>query len=178
METFEIKPIPGYPGYMAGSDGFIYSVWKTGKGPDKLFLDEPKKLSPGLDSNKKYLLVNVKDSNGYRGTKTVHYLVCITFHGPKPGTKYTVSHQNGNNKDNSPKNLKWETYRENHLKKKEHGTDDCGYRNSRSKITKQDLEKIRARLLAGETHQSISEDFNVARGTISKISNGSRYKGF
>ena len=88
------------------------------------------------------------------------------------------SHINGNWRDNRPVNLIWETQAENILKKKEHGTDDTGFKNSRSKITLEQLVEIRKLLAEKElTHEKIGDIFGVNRVFITKISTNARYKG-
>ena len=88
----------------------------------------------------------------------------------------TASHLNGIRDDNRLENLKWETMSENHHRKKEHGTDDRGYKNSRALINKEQLEKIWELLKDGKkTHKEIGEMFGVGRAFITKINNKYRY---
>ncbi len=170
----EIRPIPGALGYYAGSDGNIYSDWvKNGKTRNSELLHT---LKPGIQTTGKYYFVNIKFGNK-RCTSRVHRLICIAFHGNPPTEKHTASHLDGNWRNNKPENLRWETMTENHRRKKDHNTDDVGYKNSRAKVNKEQLEEIRKYLAQGLTHQSIADKFNVNRVFITKINTGYRYKG-
>jgi hypothetical protein len=162
METFKL--IPDSENYYAGYDGNIYSNF--GKGF--------KKLQPSLQGNKKYLALSIV-KNGIRKHHRVHRLVCEAFHGvPEKGM--TCSHLDGNAFNNRPDNLKWETFKINLSRKKDHGTDDTGYKNSRAKITEDELKQIRELLKTGQTHKSIGIMFGVNRVFITKINIGYRYK--
>lgn len=161
------KLIPGSENYYAGSDGNIYSNF------GKKF----KVLRKSIQKTGKYYHVSVV-INGIRKSQRVHRLVCSSFHDLPENDKMTASHLNGDWRDNRPENLKWETMSENHAKKKEHGTDDIGIKNSRSLIKLSQLTQIRKLLEAGNlTHKEIGEKFGVSRLFITKIKNGHRYKG-
>lgn len=161
------KKIPKSNNYFAGSDGNIYSN----------FRNKFKKLRKGIQSTGKYYFVNIV-LNKKRITQRVHRLICITFNGNPPTNKHTCSHLDGNWKNNKPNNLLWETYSENHQRKKLHGTDDTGIKNSRAKINLSTLKKIRKMLLSKQyTHLEIGKKFNLNRVFITKIARGHRYKG-
>ena len=167
-----LKPIPNAPGYYAGEDGNIYGNLPIGKSK----IGKLRQLKPGIQSTGKYYVVSVK-KDGIRKTHRVHRLICETFHGTPSDTKLTVSHLDGNWKNNIPSNLKWESYSDNLNHKKEHGTDDNGYKNSRAKINKEQLLLIRKLLSEKElTHKQIGNIFNVSRVFITKIANRYRYK--
>lgn len=160
------KQIPNSDFYFAGSDGIIYSKFKS----------KYKPLKPGIQSTGKYYSVSIIINNK-RKTHRVHRLVCSAFHGLPTCEKLTASHLNGNWKDNRPENLKWESYSDNLQRKKEHGTDDLGVKNSRAKITLEELKQIRILLSEHSlTHDKIGELFGVNRVFITKINTGQRYK--
>ncbi len=162
MKELIIKQVPGYEDYYAGEDGRIWSC-----------------LSPGLDSKKKYRQVAVKGSatDGKFKTNRVHRLVCLAFHGaPKEGD--TASHLDGNRENNRPENLIWESISKNHRRKKDHGTDDLGYKNSRAKLTKAQLAQMWVLIKRKEmTHEQIGVYFGVSRLFVTKVENGYRYRG-
>jgi len=107
----------------------------------------------------------------------VHRLICIAYHGQPPYEAVTVSHLDGNWRNNKPENLAWESMGENHDRKKEHGTDDIGIKNSRASIDVDTLIKIRKLLKQSSlTHKEIGEKFGLDRVFITKIANGYRYK--
>lgn len=157
-----------FAGYLAGEDGRIYStIYNKGNG------NEPRPLAFGRGSSN-YQHVNLRIETGKYKTTLVHSLICETFHGPRPDG-YVCSHLDGNLDNNVPDNLVWETQANNLARKRQHGTDDCGHRNSRAKLTEQQVEEIRQRLANGEKHKDIASDYNVNRTVITRINSGSRY---
>lgn len=166
------KTIPNHPGYFAGDDGEIYSSLRKGKPRN---FNSLRKLKSNIQSSGRYYIVAIKTGNKFK-TQRVHRLICSSFHGI-PTAKQAVSHLDGNWKNNKPENLKWESYSENNNRKKEHGTDDIGIKNSRAKIDLITLKEIRKLLNEGKTHQLIGDKFGLNRVFITKIANGHRYKG-
>lgn len=170
MQTskLEYRSIPdSRPDYLAGSDGYIYRQ-KNGN---------MIKLVGAFDGQKMYLHVwfYPEDPSKPRVSRNVHNLVCLAFHGPKPGDNYTVSHENGDRLDNRAENLCWETQGDNLHRKIIHGTHDRGTNNSRACLTEENVQNIRTLLAQGHTHQSIADTFGVSRTTVSRIKNNSRY---
>lgn len=172
----KILPIPEFSGYFAGEDGYIYSNHPRGtqKGLQPL-----RKLSPGTQTSGKYFIVNIKkDGDGKYKSQRVHRMVCMAFNGPPVIDSSTVSHLDGNWKNNKPSNLVWETYSDNLKRKKDHGTDDVGVKNSRASIDLSTLKKIRFLLKQSAlTQEQIGLKFGLSRVFITKIANGHRYKG-
>lgn len=166
--------IPGFPGYKAGSDGHIYSflVGNTGRVD---YDRTPRCLKGHRSTTSRYLFVALR-KGGRTFLKRVHSLVCMAFHGLCPNGLET-SHVNGNIYDNIPGNLCWETRRENLARKKIHGTDDTGFRNSRALFDAVQLAEIRLRLARGDTARSIAALFGCDDREIGKIKRGERYKG-
>lgn len=154
--------------YYAGKDGYIYS--SDG--------NSIVRLRSSVQTSGYYYIVSIPTYNGKRKSQRVHRLICTAYHGPAPSSKHTASHIDGNWRNNKPDNLRWESMKQNHARKKEHGTDDSGIRNSRSKITLFTLQRIRKLLESKKlSHREIGEKFELQRGFISKIANGSRYRG-
>lgn len=152
--------------YFAGSDGEIYSNFK---GTYRV-------LKKAVQSTGCYYAVSVRFGD-IRKTHRVHRLICEAFNGVAEFEKAQCSHIDGNWKNNLPENLLWETAKINLSRKLEHGTDDTGYKNSRAKINKEQLEEIKHLLHMGTlTQQRIGELFGVSRIFITKIKNGHRYK--
>jgi hypothetical protein len=91
-----IKPIPGFPDYLASSNGRIYST-KKWRGSTV-----PRKLNP-YNNGGKYLKVNFRKRN--KGAQPyVHNLVYITFIGPV-SKGWHVHHIDGDHTNNSVENL-------------------------------------------------------------------------
>lgn len=169
-----LKHIPGFKGYFAGEDGKIYCNLPMGK---QSGIGNTRMLAGAIQSSGKYFYVSIKSDNGKRTTKRVHRLVCLAFWGIPNDEKDTVSHLDGNWRNNKPHNLRWESLSDNHNRKKEHGTDDIGVKNSRSSIGLGTLRKIRKLLSLGIlTQKEIGAKFGLSRLFITKIKNGHRYK--
>jgi len=92
----EVRPIPGLTGYFASSDGLIQM--KSGA-----------RWTKGYQVQSGYLYVNAG------GTKSVHSLIALTFHGPRP-SKFVIDHINGIKGDNSRENLEYVTSQENRIR--------------------------------------------------------------
>lgn len=165
-----IKDIPNFIGYKVDNYGNIYS-YKTKGGFD--FNKIPKCLKQSLDSKKNYLQVVLRRDNK-SFTKTVHSIVCSVFNEQK-SKKYWVSHENGNSKDNRACNLKWKTASDNHKLKIIHGTDDCGYRNSRALFNKKDIQKIRKLLNSNTSIMQVSKIMKCSYENIRRIKKRERY---
>jgi len=50
-----------------------------------------------------------------------------------------------------------------------------GSKNCNAKLSEEDVREIKLRLLKGEKHQYIAEDFKVSRTVITRINNGTRW---
>lgn len=172
MNKVLYKEIKDSDGYFAGSDGFVYSSWVSGKVPYKQE-GKRKRLKGSLDRNLKYYSVNIL-LNGRRINKLVHWIIISTFSGDRP-EGYTISHINGNSKDNRIQNLCYETYSDNLNRKKEHGTDDRGFKNSRAVFESEDIETIFKLKLSNLSNQKIADIMGVSRATISRVVNKKRY---
>lgn len=65
--------------------------------------------------------------NGRPFSRSVHSLVCESFHGPRPTSNHQVSHGNGVRNDNRASNLRWATPKENNADMLKHGTRLSGF---------------------------------------------------
>ena len=167
-----IVEIPEFPGYFAGNDGHISSDWgfgKQGRVPGRKRI-----LVGSLDGRGKYLGACVKNASGIRITRNVHALIAEGFLGKRP-VGCEVSHVDGNCTNNRPTNLIYESRRENHARKRIHGTDDRGCKNSRAKFTEKTVRQVRRARERGLTHAAIAARFSVSRTSISRILNKRRY---
>lgn len=100
------KQIPGYePFYEASSLGRIRRCFTQGMRRIERY------KTP--DDSSKYLRLSLS-LNGKKTRFTVHYLICLTFHG-EPPPEHEVNHINGVKTDNSASNLEWVTKSEQHL---------------------------------------------------------------
>ena len=136
-----------------------------------------------LKNNKEKILKPHLSHNGYRrinfsfGKKYTHkkigYLVLLAFVGPRePGM--TVSHLDGNNKNDRLDNLIYETLLDNARRRKEQGGYDfnLGEKNNKSKLKVYEVKKIKKLLQDDKfTQNYIAAMYNISQSTISHIKN-------
>lgn len=88
-----LKPIPGYPHYMACSDGRVFSLYSMSW------------LQPYLCKTTGYLQISVCEG-GKKMTRCVHRLIAGAFI-EKPSDDFVVNHKDENKLNNHPENLEW-----------------------------------------------------------------------
>lgn len=102
-----LKPIPGFSGYFASSDGRIWTQKRKG-GNDRnagRILTDPRPLKAHLNGSG-YLTVNL-DLNGKTVSRRVHRLVLETFVGPAPDGFYACHYPDATKSNNNINNLRW-----------------------------------------------------------------------
>lgn len=163
----EWRDIPGHPGYQASSGGNVRSV-------DRVIIDKngrnkrlrgralrPSKTGPRRD----YLMVML----GARKPGPIHVLVCAAFHGPRPAHGYDASHRDGNSFNNAAANLRWLTRQGNEADKILHGTKAIGSRHGQSRLTEDQVLKIRSLDSLGASRHFLAGLFAVHVSLIDKI---------
>lgn len=95
VAMYELRPIPGWPNYMASSDGRIWSN-KTG-----IFL-KPNKMRTGYESVELF-------NNGKSKRVSIHRLIASAFIS-NPHNFPCVNHKNEIRNDNRAENLEWCTH--------------------------------------------------------------------
>lgn len=164
----ELRPLFNFPCYYGGSDGYIY----------RLLSETPKPYFRRLKSQRgskscRYLHVCLS----YRGKISVcmvHRLIATAFYSACP-KGMCCSHLNGDVKDNQSSNLCWESMRDNCRRKIIHGTDDCGWRNSRALMSRSKIIKMKEMIKRKEKYNVIAGKFKVQNVFVRKVANGSRY---
>ena len=125
-------PIADFPGYDVSDQGRVRSYWRTvsrgignGTGKKNVMVPNPQKiLNPDINPGG-YPTVRLYIEGKGRTRFCIHKLVLETFIGPcPPGME--ACHNNGKRPDNRPSNLRWDTRKNNHWDRWEHGTDPTG----------------------------------------------------
>lgn len=156
-------PIPGFAGYFATTSGKLLSFRQT----------KIRELRPDLrpsDSRKRYTL---KSNSGIYVRKYGSYFVLITFVGDRP-EGMEACHQDGDCKNDSPFNLRWDTAAANKADMVRHGTQPRGEKHSKAKLTDSQAREIIRRRQSGEPGRSLAEEFGVSQAAISFIYRGKR----
>ena len=124
-----------------------------------------------------YLHVGLQRHNLPRTWVTIHRLVLFAFRGP-PAVSMEARHLNGKRDDCFLSNLRWGTKKENMADKRLHGTIARfpGERNANSKLTENDIRKIRVMAQSGTTQRAIAKQFNVSFQHISDVVNKKRWE--
>jgi DNA-binding XRE family transcriptional regulator len=125
-------------------------------------------LRPGMGTNGRPFV------NIYGKLHYIHVMICTTYHGPRP-EGMVASHIDGDKLNNHKDNLRWETQSQNMFRKRDHGTDDRGVKNSRAVLTPETVQKVHHLRKSGWTHLAIAQELGVSRTTISRVLNKHRY---
>lgn len=168
------RPVVGFPGYVVGSDGSIWSCWKkTGRKGGR----DMGSVWTRLDSrtSRGYVRVAMKSESGIRRSMYVHQLVLVAFIGPCPDGM-EACHGAGGPGDNCLSNLRWDTHSANTWDAIYAGVFRVGSRKRDAKLTETVIPRILQLLQNGWTQKAIATMYGVDRSQISRIKNGKRWK--
>ena len=121
-----------------------------------------------------------KDGHGYGRVwqggrhRQAHAVMLELVSGPPPTPEHEAAHACGQGHKGcvSPQHLRWATPSENQGDRLLHGTHNRGERNSRAKLTAEQVLEILALLKQGVTQKEIGGLYGVARYTVSDIKRG------
>lgn len=158
------KPINGFNGRYEVSDlGRVRStLW-----PDTIGRVVRGKILTNAHRVGGYLKIDLQ-WNGLTLVRALHVLVLETFVGPRPDGMHGC-HNDGNIRNNILQNLRWDTPTSNKQDQVKHGTIAIGERHGRAKLTKDQIDAIRA---SGEGPAALARRLGVHRSTIHKIRSG------
>lgn len=171
QDTVIYREIPQFPGYRVGSDG---SVWTSLK---RIYIRGVRGCK-GTPSNEWQRMkpqrtptghMNVR-FNRYNTTIGVHRLVALMFLGPPP-PGMECCHNNGIGGDNRAENLRWDTPKGNSADMMKHGRHyrASGDKNGSAKLTREQVESIRADRAAGMMIKDIVKKYKCGKTTAIRI---------
>lgn len=160
----QYRPIEGWPGYLVGDDGSVWSQ-KNGRWGTR---GTWRRVRPSVSSSGHLLIGLSRRNPAHRYTHKVHHLVLTAFVGPKP-VGMEGCHFNGNPADNNLSNLRWDTRQSNIADAGRHGTTPKGERHSAARLTTGDVQEIRRMAAAGDKIAVIGEKFNISISTVSAV---------
>lgn len=165
------KPIEGFPNYLIGSDG---SVWSKSKNAQARCLVKMKGWSRLKQRSDKdgYQKVQLCRAGYVSPPQSVHVLVLKNFIGPRP-RGMLACHNDGNPANNNLTNLRWDTPSGNCADKRKHGTLQTGARNGNCRLSDADIRKI-LEMKSGPYGSQIkaARMFGISRDWVWKIWNG------
>lgn len=145
--SIEYRTIERFPGYRFGSDGSVWTCWKTvgrgkGVGFRRVMAQTWVQMRPWRLRNG-YLQIHLRDIDRRKRATTVHRAVLEAFAGPcPPGME--CCHIDGVRSNNSIANLRWDTKSHNAADRDRHGTTARSERHSMAKLTAEIVRAIRA----------------------------------
>lgn len=169
-ETVAYRPVPGYPGYLVGDDGSVWSRWKRGPS-SRMGSEYNRRLNPVVWSPYGHLAVYLS-RNGKRRGFSLGALVLLAFVGPAPEGMECRHSPDRSPADCNLSNLCWGTRQEN--------VRDCvrdgnlyaatltGEKNINAKLTETDVREIRAASGLGCVRR-MGQKFGVSRTTVISI---------
>lgn len=130
-------------------------------------------------SEKGYVIVHIKGSDGNMHTVRVHRLVAMAFI-PNPNNYPEVNHIDGNKLNNTVSNLEWCTKQQNIAHARQTGLAPLkyGFSNPYSILTKDQVDYIKKHYKARDKQfgcRALAKKFNVHHKTISDVINNKRY---
>lgn len=155
----------GMPEYRVGDDGTVWTC-KVGRGTRRADVGW-KKMSP-VKSTHGYLSIGLRKDNKYV-VWNIGALVLTAFVGPRP-EKMDVCHFPDDTKtNNSLRNLRWDTHKNNEADKVIHGSDQRGEKGSNAILTNEKVLEIRRLRKQGWRMQKLADTFGVHIMTISDL---------
>lgn len=156
-----MKPVPGYPKYLATKDGRVYTT-RLREGW----------LKPSADKNG-YVRYSVTLDNGKSRGIYAHQIVASTYL-PNPDKKKYVNHLDHDKSNNTVENLAWCTHLENirHDWAMGKRTIKYGEESYNPKTTAKDVRKMRELYAKGEKQTALAEMFGISQPAVSQIMRG------
>lgn len=169
----DIRKFPCAPDrYLVSEDGSVFGVVGNSCKP----LAEPRKLRTNQDQ-KGYHYIGLRGLGNSKKQKriAVHQIVCITFHGPRPSKRHEVGHTDGDNQNNSARNLRWVTRKENAADRTRHSRTVWGEASNTARLNLDAVEAVKFLRASGWPASKLAKCFRVSAQSIYKVLKGSSW---
>lgn len=161
------KPIEGWRGYEVSNLGRVRSYHFSGYGLRQR--TRPKLRRPVISTRTGYPMVYLyQRGGGVPRNVAIHTLVLEAFVSQRP-LGLVARHLDGSRDNNKLSNLVWGTMTENQVDRIAHGTDCRGEKNSQSKLTGADVQRIRLLSKQGRSSRSVARQFGVEKTTVMRV---------
>lgn len=148
------KVLPGFPVYEVSSLGRVRRVG-----------GQPRRITYNAKGYGQLALTD----GPVRLQASVHVLVALAFHGPKPTEQHEAAHWNGNPSDNRVFNIRWATKKENAADRNRHGNTARGDGNGATKLADEKIELIFADRAAGLSQYALADKYGISQAQIWNI---------
>jgi protein gp37 len=159
-EPYEVRPVPGYPGYTVSTLGEVFGKRNSA--------NRPLSHDVGEQGHRRVSLYRADSPRG-GSRELVHRLVLTTF-VRSPRNEEQACHRNGDSSDNRLSNLYWGSQAANWQDRLRHGNG-----RSWSKLTKSDVDAIKSRAGNGESAYRIAKDYPVSDTQVRNILRGNQW---
>lgn len=169
--------IPGFDGYEASSLGRVRSWIKKGRKTTQKYLSQPIVMAHHVHGVSGYATVSLIAPGRRKGlTRTVHSLVCETFHGPRPDG-CVVRHFPDNDRLNCrADNLSWGSPTENQRDRIFHGTKMFGAHHPNATLIEGNVRVVLMLLSEKvDTGAGIGRAMGMNMPTVSRIKTGAAW---
>jgi hypothetical protein len=163
----EYRDVVGFSGYKVGSDGSVWSCWRTNGEASTDF-----RRLRGSRYRRGYLRVTL----GRRTRKCIHHLVLEAFVGPCPSGMVACHFPDTDPSNNSVNNLRWDTQAGNMCDRELCGNTMRGDSHARAILTSEVVRKCRVMASDGESIAHIARLAGVSDVVMGQAVRGETWK--
>ena len=173
------KEIPNWPGYLASSEGKIFSV-KIPGAQGMLDYNNPHEMVPRVQKsgNRLHSRVGLRNGTGIKKMLPVSRLVWSAFNNASIPDGYVIDHIDCNPLNNIPENLQCTTYSENTKRayKNTRTAFTNGAINGKTVLDTQTVGQILLDHREGLTQGQIVEKYGISQAQVRRVINGESWK--
>lgn len=173
------KEIPNWPGYLASSEGKIFSV-KIPGAQGMLDYNNPREMVPRVQKsgNRLHSRVGLRNGTGIKKMLPVSRLVWSAFNNASIPDGYVIDHIDCNPLNNIPENLQCITYSENTKRayKNTRTAFTNGAINGKTVLDTQTVGQILLDHREGLTQGQIVEKYGISQAQVRRVINGESWK--